>query len=228
MPPRYQPTQVTIQRPLQNEILTLNKLLGTDILEQAARILDYFAATKESKLEAVSLQTPPQLHDKLLEKCEDFETVCDQIYFILEQSKRVLQLEYQQKMIQVKAANLEKEKLLAEKSVEDEQQLQQQQQQQQQTELMDTDMDFESSQMDVSSSSAMDDTTMTEANNKSTADNNNESRLNTDTMDEEDMEELLQIQRDRLDRLKKVIVFGMDADAVKANGDNGDKEDLLF
>lgn len=119
-------------------------------------------------------------------------------------------------MIQVKADNLEKEKQLAEKSAEEEQQ-----QQQQQTELMDTDMDFESSQLDVPS--AMDDTTMTEA--KPTE---NESRLNTDTMDEEDMEELLQIQRDRLDRLKKVIVFGMDADAVKANGDNGDKEDLLF
>lgn len=29
MPPRYQPTQNTIQRPLQNEILTLNKLLGS-------------------------------------------------------------------------------------------------------------------------------------------------------------------------------------------------------
>ncbi|KAG2237748.1 hypothetical protein BDF21DRAFT_253159 [Thamnidium elegans] len=209
MPPRYQPAQNTIQRPLQNEILTLNKLLGTDILEQAARILDHFAATKENKLEASSFQTPPCLNDKLLEKCEDFETVCDQIYFILEQSKRVLQLEWQQKMIQVKADNLEKEKRLAEKSEEE----------QQQPEPMDTDMDFESSQMDISLS--LDDT-MIESQQKP------DNEIHTDTIDEEDMEELLQIQRDRLDRLKKVIVLGMDAETVKANGVDGDKEDLLF
>ncbi|GAA5807986.1 hypothetical protein MFLAVUS_001367 [Mucor flavus] len=209
MPPRYQPTQNTIQRPLQNEILTLNKLLGSDILEQAARILDHFAATKENKLEASSFQTPPYLNDKLLEKCEDFETVCDQIYFILEQSKRVLQLEWQQKTIQVKADNLEKEKRLSEKSEEE----------QQQPEPMDTDMDFESSQMDMSLSLG---DTMVESQQKS----GNE--ILTDTIDEEDMEELLQIQRDRLDRLKKVIVLGMDAETVKANGGDGDKEDLLF
>ncbi|KAG2205416.1 uncharacterized protein EV154DRAFT_480289 [Mucor mucedo] len=213
MPPRFQPTQTVIQRPLQNEILTLNKLLGNDILEQAARILDHFAATRENKLEATSFQTPPQLNDKLLEKCEDFETVCDQIYFILEQSKRVLQLEWQQKMIQVKADNLAKEKQLAEKSEED----------QQHPEAMDTDMDFDSSHMDVSLS--LDDTTMVEANNSQ---QQQKQGLNTENIDEEDMEELLQIQRDRLDRLKKVIVLGMDADTVKANGRNGGKEDLLF
>lgn len=111
-------------------------------------------------------------------------------------------------MIQVKADNLAKEKQLAEKSEE------------QQPEAMDTDMDFDSSHMDFSLS--LDDTTMVEANGQQ------KQGLNTDTMDEEDMEELLQIQRDRLDRLKKVIVLGMDADTVKANGRNGDKEDLLF
>ncbi|KAI9361495.1 hypothetical protein BD770DRAFT_408635 [Pilaira anomala] len=211
MPPRYQPTQNAIQRPLQNEILTLNKLLGTDILEQAARILDHFVATKENKLEASSFETPPYLNDKLLEKCEDFETVCDQIYFILEQSKRVLQLEWQQKMIQVKADNLEKEKRLAEKSEEE----------QHQPEPMDTDMDFESSQMDISLS--LDEPTLNEVPQQKQNDG-----INTDIIDEEDMEELLQIQRDRLDRLKKVIVLGMDADTVKANGADGDKEDLLF
>lgn len=130
--------------------------------------------------------------------------------YIQEQSKRVLQLEWQQKMIQVKADNLEKEKQLAEKSEEE----------QQQPEAMDTDMDFDSSQMDVSLS--LDDTVMTDTNIQQKQD------INTDTIDEEDMEELLQIQRDRLDRLKKVIVLGMDADTVKANGRNGDKEDLLF
>ncbi|GAA5799757.1 hypothetical protein HPULCUR_005174 [Helicostylum pulchrum] len=117
--------------------------------------------------------------------------------------------EWQQKMIQVKADNLEKEKRLAEKSEEE----------QQQPEPMDTDMDFESSQMDMSLS--LDDT-MIESQQKP------ENEILTDTIDEEDMEELLQIQRDRLDRLKKVIVLGMDAETVKANGGDGDKEDLLF
>jgi hypothetical protein len=36
-----------------------------------------------SQLESTSFQTPPHLNNKLIEKCEDFETVCDQIYFIL-------------------------------------------------------------------------------------------------------------------------------------------------
>ncbi|KAG2196968.1 hypothetical protein INT46_004467 [Mucor plumbeus] len=209
MPPRYQPIQATNQRPLHNEILTLQKLLGTDILEQAARILDHFAATKENKFEATAFQTPPHLNDKLIEKCEDFETVCDQIYFILEQSKRVLQLEYQQKMIQIKAENLEKEKQQLEKA-----------EQAPQLDAMnvDTDMGFESSQMDASLSLDMMETDQQQ----------NSKEITTNAIDEEDMEELLQIQRDRLDRLKNVIVLGMDADAVKANGRDGDKEDLLF
>lgn len=114
-------------------------------------------------------------------------------------------------MIQVKADNLAKEKQLAEKLEEDHPH----------PDAMDTDMDFDSSHMDVSLS--LDDTTMVEANH-----GHQKQGLNTDNIDEEDMEELLQIQRDRLDRLKKVIVLGMDADTVKANGRNGDKEDLLF
>ncbi|KAI9280646.1 hypothetical protein BY458DRAFT_499930 [Sporodiniella umbellata] len=43
--------------------------------------------------------------------------------------------------------------------------------------------------------------------------------------EEEDMEELLQIQKDRLDRLRNVIVLGMDADTA---GHLDNKEDLLF
>lgn len=132
-------------------------------------------------------------------------------------------------MIQVNADNLEKEKQLAEKSEQDEQQGQSTT-----GEPMDTDMDFEAattSQMDVS---------MGEANNSNAAGTTKNANANavggqeqkdnsTPQIDEEDMEELLQIQRDRLDRLKNVIVLGMDADAVKANGRNGDKEeDLLF
>ncbi|GAN03032.1 hypothetical protein MAM1_0032d02482 [Mucor ambiguus] len=166
-----------------------------------------------SKFEAAAFQTPPNLNDKLVEKCEDFETVCDQIYFILEQSKRVLQLEYQQRVIQIKADNLEKEK-----------------QQQEKAELapssdamnVDTDMDFESSQMDASLNVDMMETDQAQSSQNAVK----ESTANV--IDEEDMEELLQIQRDRLDRLKNVIVLGMDADAVKANGRDGDKEDLLF
>jgi hypothetical protein len=119
----------------------------------------------------------------------------------------VLQLEYQQKMIQVKAEKLEQEKQQLEKS---------EQQQNMDAMNVDTDMDFESTQMDVSMS--MDDT----------MDHQQSAKDNTATIDEEDMEELLQIQRDRLDRLKNVIVLGMDADTVKASGRGGDKEDLLF
>lgn len=42
----------------------------------------------DSKLESTSFETPAQLNDKLIEKCEDFETVCDQIYFILVRKKK--------------------------------------------------------------------------------------------------------------------------------------------
>ncbi|KAI9481237.1 MAG: hypothetical protein EXX96DRAFT_538452 [Benjaminiella poitrasii] len=216
MPPRFQPVQAANQRPLYNEISALQKLLGTDILEQAARILDHFTITKESKLEASSFQTPRHLHDKLIEKCENFETVCDQIYYTLEQSKRVLQLEYQQKMIEFKAESLEREKQLEKAELL------------QSNEAMnvDTDMEFDPSQMDVSlplddSNSNMMETEQQQSSVKMTD-------ISTANIDEEDMDELLQIQRDRLDRLKNVIVLGMDADAVKANGPNEDKEDLLF
>lgn len=154
------------------------------------------------------------MNDKLIEKCEDFETVCDQIYFILEQSKRVLQLEYQQKVIQIKADNLEKEKQQQEKA-----------EQAAPSDAMhvDTDMDFEASQMEASLSVDMMETDQPQQSQNAA---NKDSAANA--IDEEDMEELLQIQRDRLDRLKNVIVLGMDADAVKANGRDGDKEDLLF
>lgn len=83
---------------------------------------------------------------------------------------------------------------------------------------VDTDMDFESSQMDASLPLDMMETDQQQSSKE----------ITTNAIDEEDMEELLQIQRDRLDRLKNVIVLGMDADAVKANGRDGDKEDLLF
>lgn len=113
-------------------------------------------------------------------------------------------------MIQVKAEKLEQEKQQLEKS---------EQQQNMDAMNVDTDMDFETAQMDVSMS--LDDTMDKDPNNQLT-------KENTATFDEEDMEELLQIQRDRLDRLKNVIVLGMDADTVKASGRGGAKEDLLF
>lgn len=78
---------------------------------------------------------------------------------------------------------------------------------------MHVDVEFESSQMSMD----MMDT-----------DTKNEQQEQKDTtIDAEDMEELLQIQRDRLERLKNVIVMGMDAEAVKSKG-GGDREDLLF
>ncbi|KAI8375228.1 hypothetical protein BD560DRAFT_393095 [Blakeslea trispora] len=200
MPPRFQPVQAANQKPLYNEIIALQKLLGTDILEQAARILDHFTAVKQNKLETTSFQTPSQLNDKLKEKCEEFETVCDQIYYILEQSKHVLQLDYQQKTIQAK--ELKKEQQAMDKMETDNHDAMQ----------IDQDMDFSSAQLDMS----MDETTETENKQKPM------------TIDEEDMEELLQIQRDRLDWLKNVVVLGMDADAAKSNGKEEKAQDLLF
>ena len=45
--------------------------------------------------------------------------------------------------------------------------------------------------------------------------------------DEEDMEEMLQLQRERLDRLRNVIVHGVDVETIKASQSQG-KDDILF
>ncbi|KAI8981582.1 hypothetical protein BDB01DRAFT_173927 [Pilobolus umbonatus] len=223
MPPRFPPNQGMNQKPLQNEIIILNRLLGNEILEHSTRVLDHFAVTSGSKLQT-SLEPPSHLIHNLLEKCEDFETVCDQIYFILEQSKRVLQLEWQQKNAQAKAALLDKERQLHEKLAEQGDQM-----------MADSDMSlgYPSHQMDISLS--LDESTMMDPHNQHNHGNHpsNHHLGNTtihedSNMDEDDMEELLQIQRDRLDRLKNVIVLGMDAELVKASGENAEEEDLLF
>lgn len=131
------PIESSIQAPLQTELVTLNKLVDNDILELSARLLD---STNKTKLET-------DLTDQLLEKCEDFETICQHVESVLLQSKQVLTspyMEYPEPM---------------------------------------------------------------------------------DVQEEGDMEELLQIQKDRLDRLRNVILLGMDADSAN-HLDN--KEDLLF
>ncbi|KAI8877199.1 hypothetical protein K501DRAFT_260802 [Backusella circina FSU 941] len=211
MPPRFQPTgPQQNQRPLQNEIITLNKILGTDILEQAVRILDHFATTKENKLDLAAFPTPTHLVDKLLEKCEDFETVCDQIYFVLEQSKRVLQLEWQQKIAHERAEKLEKDKQQLEKNEVTE----------------DTEMEDGSMGLGFSSDMSLDDGTIMM--DTASGEANHTKEQQQPSMDDEDMEELLQIQKYRLERLKNVIVLGMDAESVKASSRGGEKDDLLF
>ncbi|KAI8097959.1 uncharacterized protein B0P05DRAFT_97742 [Gilbertella persicaria] len=152
-----------------------------------------------SQLQAPYSETPPQLTHKLVENSEEFETVCDQIYYILEQSKRVLQLDYQQKIIQ-------------QKELENQHQMEKMDNEPHDPMQVDQEMEFGTTQLDLS----MDDEQV---------DTNKQKPV---TIDEEDMEELLHIQRDRLDRLKNVIVFGMDADAAKANGSDEKIEDLLF
>ncbi|KAI8327225.1 hypothetical protein EDC96DRAFT_532365 [Choanephora cucurbitarum] len=205
MPPRFQPVQAANQKPLYNEIIALQKLLGTDILEQAARILDHFTAIKQNKLEATSFQTPPQLNDKLKEKCEEFEIVCDQIYYILEHSKHVLQLDHQQKIIQAKELKKEQQQHALDKMETENDPMQ-----------MDQDMDFNAAQLDMSMDETVENMPSEQDKQKAMA------------IDEEDMEELLQIQRDRLDWLKNVVVLGMDADAAKSNGREEKTQDLLF
>lgn len=83
----------------------------------------------------------------------------------------------------------------------------------QENDPMHIDVEFESSQVSLDPMMELD---------KS---NDQQEQKNT-AIDAEDMEELLEIQRDRIERLKNVIVMGMDAEAVKAK--DGDKEDLLF
>ncbi|KAG1046457.1 hypothetical protein G6F43_011062 [Rhizopus delemar] len=139
------PIENSIQAPLQTELVTLNQLVDNDILDLSARLLD---STQKSKSEA-------HWTDCLLEKCEDVETICDHVEFILQQSKQIL--------------------------------LSQPYTTQEVEEPMEVDGGEE----------------------------------------EGDMEELLQIQKDRLDRLRNVILLGMDADKA-ANNHLDNKEDLLF
>ncbi|KAF7731535.1 hypothetical protein EC973_009299 [Apophysomyces ossiformis] len=145
------------------------------------------------------LEPPQYLIDQLLQKCDDFDTVCDQIYYMLEQAKRVLQLDWQQKM----ALQSQAEKAAHEKDDE--------QEKQESVTDMDTDLllDF-SSEMDDSANIQQD-------------------SRNDQPLEDEDMDELLQIQRERLERVRKVVVLGMDAELVKENqNDGGEKDDLLF
>ncbi|KAI7855458.1 hypothetical protein BDC45DRAFT_605094 [Circinella umbellata] len=204
-PPIRHQGQKQIQRPLQAELATLNSLLTGGILEHSARILDHFASTQNSKLESESYTTPSFLTEKLLDKCNEFETVCDQIYYTLEQSKRVLQLDWQQR-----------------NATQD--QAQQQQQQQQQNQQEQQHMATEDMGTDLSVTQNVDLT----LDDMDDMDNGGQQSSSTiEPMDEDDMDELLQIQRERLERLRNVIVHGVDVESLKDSQGNG-KDDLLF
>ncbi|KAI9315687.1 hypothetical protein BX666DRAFT_337452 [Dichotomocladium elegans] len=173
--------QKQIQRPLQNEIAMLHKLLAgvcIDILEQAARILDHFAIMESSKLERGSLNPPSHLSAKLLEKCDQFETVCDQVYYILEQSKRHMLHDGVQGV----------------GSRED----------------MGTDLSL--AQVDL----AMDDASqlMDDVQRDGV---DGQQGIDSMLVDEDDMDEMLQMQRERLERLRSVVVQGVDVEAIKAS-----------
>ncbi|CDH58042.1 predicted protein [Lichtheimia corymbifera JMRC:FSU:9682] len=201
--------QKQVQRPLQNELVTLHKSLGGDVLEQAARILDHFSAMENSKLERGSLNIPTHLSDKLQEKCDQFETVCDQIYYILEQSKRVLQLDWQQQKLAERQKPEQQEQNASQSGANhatvstgpDE----------------DMGTDLTLSNVDLTDNDAMEDIQR---------DNDHQT---TDVVmeEEEDMEEMLQLQRERLDRLRNVIVHGVDVETIKASQSQG-KDDILF
>ncbi|KAI9031734.1 hypothetical protein CLU79DRAFT_729821 [Phycomyces nitens] len=223
MPPRFNPAAQQVQRPLQNELIALHRLLSKDILEQSARILDHFATSQINK-QVAGFEPPPLYQtERLLQKCDDFETVCDQVYYILEQSKRILQLDWQQKMA------LQSE---ADKRQQEQQEQQQQQQHQHQDNLgadMDGDMSmgFHPSQMDLSID--MDNDPVDHSKDHAHMQNRSQAQLAEHGLEDEDMEELLMLQRDRLDRLRKVIVLGMDAEHVQASQNDGSgKDDLLF
>ncbi|KAI8146681.1 hypothetical protein BJV82DRAFT_394288 [Fennellomyces sp. T-0311] len=151
-----------------------------------------------------SYTTPSFLTERLLEKCNEFETVCDQIYYILEQSKRVLQLDWQQRTA-------------AQDNQPQQQQNQQQQQQQGSAQMPAEDMgtDLSVTHMDLT----LDD--MDEL------DNNHQQQSAVEPMDEDDMDELLQLQMERLERLRNVIVHGVDVESLKDN-QSSEKDDLLF
>ncbi|KAI8069237.1 hypothetical protein BC940DRAFT_298237 [Gongronella butleri] len=217
MPPRYLSAQQSTQRPLQNEIIALNKLLTTDILEYASRILDNFAVTHASKAGIESPEPPRYLIDKLLEKCDNFDTVCDQVFYQLEQSKHALEMQ----LIQTKVAS-EKKKL------EDAQQQQQAQAQGQDIKPAVDDTNAEDDLALGISNDQQDDSMMIIDTDDAVAmdvDMDAGSKL---PVDEEEMEEMLNIQKDRLARLKKVMVLGLDATQVNADSGKGTNDDLLF
>ncbi|KAI8370587.1 uncharacterized protein BYT42DRAFT_647817 [Radiomyces spectabilis] len=205
MPPRLQATPIPTQRPLQSEILLLHKLLSNDILQQSTRILDHFTV---ERIDSASAQ---HLKDVLLQKCADFELVCDQIYYILEQSKRVLQLDKEQKLIQQRA----------EQQKQDQQQRDGEATQEQTVEALDTDLT-----MGYDLSMAVDGTQMMDTDLTDQPPNPSQQQQG-EPMEEEDLEELLQLQKERMERLRNVVIYGMDAESLKSKGDRGN-EDLLF
>ncbi|SAM07904.1 hypothetical protein [Absidia glauca] len=272
MPPRFQPNHNMVTRPLQSETLALNRILGTDILEHSSRILDHFATTGTSQLGGglKGAEPPRLLIEKLLEKCDDFDAVCDQIYYILEQSKKVLQLQYQQ----INVTN-------AKKKLEAEQQQQQQQKEEEQKSSLaaaaslddDLSLGFNTGNgnnshgdsnngnnngsnntngdlMEVDDATNNLDVEMIDQHGSNGTSNgtqgdgghsNNKGMDSTGSSrnanhggrpqhvdDDEEWDELLQQQKERLDRIKKVMALGMDAATVNAEGGKVSQDDLLF
>lgn len=126
-----------------------------------------------------------------------------------EQSKRVLQLDWQQQKLAERQKPQQQEQNASQSGVnsaaistgpnED----------------MGTDLTL--SNVDLTDNDAMEDIQR---------DNDNQT---TDVVmeEEEDMEEMLQLQRERLDRLRNVIVHGVDVETIKASQSQG-KDDILF
>lgn len=128
-----------------------------------------------------------------------------------EQSKRALQLDWQQKKLNLSnnSGNQAKQDTsVASAAAMDE--------------MMGTDLSLSNVDFDM----AFDSTT--DGMGGSGAADSNELQKD-EPMEEDDMEELLQAQRERLDRLRSLLIHRVDAESLTANqGDMGGNDDLLF
>ncbi|KAJ2956192.1 hypothetical protein NQZ79_g7916 [Umbelopsis isabellina] len=203
MPARFQ-SQAQVQRPLQNEVAALVKLVNGDLLEAAAKVLLHQVQVRSGNEQAVAQETPRHLLQTLEARREEFETICDQIYYTLEQSRRILVLDQKVQQQQQKSQQLQ----------QDQNQSMDQQEQNGADELM-------------SEGNGVPE----EAVATSLDENNNDSASATAPPGEDvDIEELVQVQKERLERLRRVIILGEDADKVKQEGEgrtDGDG-DYLF
>lgn len=128
-----------------------------------------------------------------------------------EQSKRALQLDWQQKKLNLSnnSSNQAKQDTSAASAAA-------------MDEMMGTDLSLSNVDFDM----AFDSTT--DGMGGSGAADSNELQKD-EPMEEDDMEELLQAQRERLDRLRSLLIHRVDAESLTANqGDMGGNDDLLF
>ncbi|KAM3589306.1 hypothetical protein VKS41_000174 [Umbelopsis sp. WA50703] len=202
MPARFQP-QAQVQRPLQNEVAALVKLVNGELLEAAAKILLHQVHVRSGE-QSVAQETPGHLLQTLEARCEEFEAICDQIYYILDQSRRILVLDEKVQQQQQKHQQLQ----------QDQNQSMDQQEQNGGDELM-------------SEGNGVSEESVT-----TSMDDNNADSVSTAAPagEDVDIEELVQVQKERLERLRRVIILGEDADKVKQEGEgrtDGDG-DYLF